>query len=226
MNLKYLPILLALAVGNPILLWAQKEVKPPGVGQTPDLASWTIQITRPSTSNPTEDEAPNIVEVRITKSKTIQRRIYVRDDGEKIEAWAVGIYEVMRHPTSNNCVGHTKEGIDWAPGETIDFPELAWFKPQHFAGEDTYDGKPVFVFLASADNLAGHEQDPRWGKTARLLLDAGTKLPVLYYDGSETHTYTFGEPPAAPLSMPAEFRQELNRHRQAMFAPLRYQAIR
>ena len=159
-------------------------------------------------------------------SKDAARKIYrLRthwNDGVTEEEWIVMGQRVAARPGGRGYYivnGESAAGPD--PGGS-DFPELGWLKPSHYQGIRTYNGNEVFRFVAPFDQRTLSEREVQMLMLAKqrepeltparhfkpkvlevvVYLDAKTRLPVLYNDGSIIRTYSFGavagEQPSPP----------------------------
>jgi len=91
----------------------------------------------------------------------------------------------------------------------MDFPELAWVRPGGYAGTQRVNDVECLVFKGVAgpeilNELRSALAQPSMAKGAALevWLDARTRLPVLLGIAHSKYSYTFLQPPTAPLVLP------------------------
>lgn len=191
------------------------EPRQPLLPRAPALASWSVAFKysgeeKPSESNtppPPPGEVPR--SIVITKVNTVYREQIELATGAKVERWDFGGTQF-----SSNSQGSVFLNIAPADGSSdseyydrrqSDFPELSWISKATYRGVENFKGRQAF-----------HFETERNGSKLSAYLSMDSQIPLWFFDGMASRTYTFNPPPTGPLVPPPAFVRAYNRHKQAM----------
>lgn len=191
------------------------EPRQPLLPRAPALASWTVAFKysgeeKPSESNtppPPPGEVPrNIV---ITKVNTVYREQIELATGAKVERWDFAGTQFSSNSEGSVFlnIAPTEESpeSEYYDRRRSDFPELSWISKATYRGVENFKGKPTF-----------HFETEKNGSKLSAYLSLDSQMPLWFFDGMASRTYTFNPPPTGPLVPPPAFVRAYNRHKQAM----------
>lgn len=196
------------------------EPRQPLLPRAPALASWTVAFKysgeeKPSESNPPPPPPPPPGEVPhsivITKVNTVYREQIELATGAKVERWDFAGTQFGSDSAGSVFLNIAPAGdspdSEYYDRRRSDFPELSWISKATYRGVENFKGRPAF-----------HFETEKNGSKLSAYLSLDSQMPLWFFDGMASRTYTFNPPPTGPLVPPPAFAKAYNRHKQAMEA--------
>ena len=201
---------------------------------------------------PANQLVEQIRSLEVTKFHGTYRELHRYSNGDKREKWIKGTLQFAEQADGRTLMMASVNLLDpeFSDYSQEDFEELGWLRKEHFRGVAMHGNKRCLLFevdsaskpqtrrdlarRAAMEELKRFEGNAPETETAgqvgqlrlRVLLDAATRLPVLFDDGVTIRTYHFDAPPTAQPEMPAKFKREfeawqkvLNEARRKPVAP-------
>jgi len=214
---------------------------PPFVRNAPSQVTWTIEFKkRGETAGRKGDEAApktgraTLQKIEVTKYGRDRREVEEWSDGSKVEKWFFRGYHIFEQHGSKDIyvVNSSADGfqrLTFPDYSTGDFPELEWLSAESYVGEESFEGRPGFLFEQSAPVLSepviaqiraatgtapvkNDHGDSR--RKTRVWIDEKTRLPMAVDNGVKTKVYSFrtsaqtvAEPPAAFVKALQEYEK-------------------
>ncbi len=160
-------------------------------------------------------------EAKMTRFGDDMRIVKTWSDGSTAEEWRYQGYLLTTQPHASvvYVLGRSQDAAVRLPAMSGPaFPELGWLTAANYVKVESIKGKLAYLFQEAA--VAMPALVPGTDPTAALAkahparrawIDRETKLPVALDEGNEVRTYEYGDPPSAPLVLPAAFAATLEK---------------
>ena len=216
--------LLALAANAVAQQAAEKPPIPPGklLSPPPEYSQWMVAYSYPQDRSQ-EENLPALEKslprkVITTKTGVILHEETVDVAGGKSDKWQVGTTFYLKPPEQNYWGeydatwqhNNLPASAALLPVPTKGFQDLDWIGSDTYAGSIKQNGVEHFVFVPSnANNLDVGKPAALNAQPVIAYVDASTRLPVRFKNGSVIRTYAFAPDAPSMLALPADLVREI-----------------
>jgi hypothetical protein len=222
-----------------------EKPKGPLLKSAPDYASWTVFFTYPedAAKKPGNDKAALTPQMAARPRKMVvdktgaTMRVETTDVSGRIKSkWYLGDTQYILRPGQKLWIESkgSPESNDpnYEKQPATGFSDFEWVCETTYLGKMSFGGRTCLVFVpggASVLDAAGPNVDAKKIQTTLAaqpilaLVDAESRLPYVFRNRGEVHTFVFGPPPPAKLSIPVELSEMIKRGIEAqarLLAPI------
>ncbi|MBA3960364.1 MAG: hypothetical protein H0X40_00480 [Chthoniobacterales bacterium] len=208
----------------------------PLMNSAPDFAKWTVtisyeeerQATAPglkATPTPTPPDYALARPRKVTTTKTGHEVLEEIIDlkGRVSERWFHGATQFTKASGSNTWEQKDPSGVpgatpdpDYAPPPDKGFRDVGWVAPANYAGTIKYGNSTCLVFIPGGEraiDLTKPEQIKTMWQTFPMIacVEARSRLPVAVRYLGKIRTFTWDQPPAGPLVLPAGLSAQIKK---------------
>ncbi|MEI6491028.1 MAG: hypothetical protein WCO94_00650 [Verrucomicrobiota bacterium] len=225
--------------------FSREKPKSPLFKSAPDFANWTVVFSYPedAAKKPGGDKIPLSRQMAarprkmvVDKTGTTMRVETVDVAGRIKDKWYLGDSQYTLFPgqklwmESKNSPESNDPNFEKQPA--TGFSDFEWVSDTTYLGRMSIGGRSCLVFVpggASVLDAAGPNVDAKniqamlAAQPIMALVDAESRLPYVFRNRGEVHTFVFGPPPAAKLSIPVDLAEMIRRGMEAqarLLAPI------
>ena len=210
----------------------------------PESSQWVVTFDyadEKANPKPRSANAPARIKKSVNvRSGPLTYKETTDEAGGKIEKWFLRDEQYTRKGGSPQFyIAGTKDifNASFEPFSPTDFQGFSWISKKNFVGDQKIQGRDCLVYRDQTEthavldsNISATARAPQGqnptnmtlpseatgsGVTVVACIDKETRLPVTLQIGEETRTFTFLDPPTAPVTLPPDLKQQLEEQQKA-----------
>jgi len=212
--------------GIPIFAQDNLAPAPPYLATLGD-ATWTMKVSPVSGGvQGRSTGGPDLVGRQAERRGDIEHQTNSWSDGSQTETWIIDGLQVIGLPGHRGVflLDPVRDPIEALLQDRYDFDRITWLSATTFVDQETFQGRPCFVFKKPATPIKNNGSNENVAAYLESLpgqawIDVQSRQLVGYSDGSNQYTYTYGPAPSAPLQPPADDLKRIKDYRE-LLSPL------
>jgi hypothetical protein len=193
------------------------QPKPPFALFPAPKGAFTIVLEPGETKNAAASPLPKspsklkvMTKIEVTEDEALRRDLITWDGGVQTETWFVGAIVMMKSPNGDWINLLNADPTSVPRRDASDY--FSWLELGNYVGVVSYRDKSCYQFLVKGPKPPQGETDIIEKADKIAWIDVKTKLPVAVQIAGQLYTYTFSNPPTAPLQLPEKFKVMAERY--------------